>query len=370
MILRRAVIFSACLLLNLSLVTAVKAEEIVIEVSGNGSESNNEVNVQSQAATTVAQNNNAEISNSVNSNADTGGNSANSNTNGDTQITTGGANTTTSINNQNINSNVANEGACNCSHTTNVEVSGNGAGSDNKTYVTHNGSTYVNQTNNARITNNIIVNANTGYNKASYNTGGSSTIITGAIYAKTNVSNKNINNSFNSIDSALGSSSVVIMSNGEGSDTNVVVNQANDIEINVVNIADIINNIEHILNTGGNETLNNLGDSVIITGGIESDVTVENENINSSYSEVDCECDDPSVPQTPSQPTNPTAPNGGTSIVQGTSGSTGSAGTSGSSLPKTGLTIPLTFVATLIFIFMFLSGLYLRFSSSKSPPTI
>lgn len=366
---RKAVVFSACLLLNLSLATSVRAEEIVVEITGNGSGSNNEVNIQSQSTTTVSQTNEANINNDVNTNANSGGNDASANTDGDTTIVTGDVNTQTTVNNQNINSNVASGNACNCSQSANVNVSGNGAGSNNSTYLNNNNSTSVIQLNNAKITNNITVNANTGYNKASFN-GGSSVIITGNIKAKTTVSNKNINNSFNSIDSSMGSATINLNGNGAYSDNNISVSQGDEIEINVKNYASIFNNIDHILNTGGNETLKNLGDSVIVTGDIESDITVENENINSSVVEVECDCPAPENPQPPVSSANPSNPGSGTSIVQGASGSTGPGSSSGTSLPKTGLTIPLTFVATLIFLFMFLSGLYLRFHSSKAPPTV
>jgi hypothetical protein len=251
-----------------------------------------------------------------------------------------------------------------------VSVNGNGSGSTNQVQVTSQNTTQVSQNNDASVTNNTTSNANTGNNSASFN-GGNSTIVTGSIKATTNVVNKNINNSFNSIDASVGTSAIVIVGNGTDSENNSVIHNDNEVDVEVLNIAEILNLIDHDLNTGGNSTLSNLGDSVIITGDIVSDITVENENINSSIVDVSCECEDPAEPESPSQPStqNPN-PSTGTSIVQGASGSAGSSNTPGSSLPRTGLTIPLTFVATMIFVFMFLTGLYLRFYSSKSPPAM
>lgn len=60
-----------------------------IQISGNGSNSGNTVHLSINRSTTIAQNNNASISNNVSSNANAGGNSANSNTGGSTGINTG-----------------------------------------------------------------------------------------------------------------------------------------------------------------------------------------------------------------------------------------------------------------------------------------
>jgi len=367
-ILRKAVIFSACLLLNLTIVSQVKAEEVNVEISGNSSGSSNEVHIEASNNLSVNQNNSANINNNVVVNTNTGNNSATSNANGDSVVSTGSVDAATIVNNQNINSNQVNSNNCNCSYGINSIISGNSAGSDNGSFINHVNSLNTAQANRAYISNNVNVNGNTGDNSASFN-GGNSTIITGNIKAKTTVSNRNVNNSFNSIDSSAGTSSVVILSNGANSENNSIITNNNEVDIEVLNIAEILNTIDHDLNTGGNGTLANLGDSVIVTGDIVSDIAVENENINSSIAEVSCECNEESTPENPTQPSsqNPN-PSTGTSIVQGASGSAGSSNTPGSSLPRTGLTIPLTFVATTIFVFMFLAGLYLRFYSSKSPP--
>lgn len=367
---KKVAFFTLCLLLNLTFASIAKAEEIVVEISGNGSNSSNEVQIQSQNTNTVSQENNANLTNNAVTNANTGNNNTNSNTNGDSTILTGDVNATTNVNNQNVNTNIASGENCLCDSSTTVLIIGNGTGSSNTTYIANGHSTIVSQNNTTNIYNNVIVNLNTGYNTASYNSG-SAAIITGNIKATTSVNNKNINNSNYLGESIFSSnSSVAIKGNGKDSYNQVVINENNKTNIEVYNLAEILNNVEHNLNTGGNSTIANLGDSVIVTGNIESDIVVNNENINSSYVEIDCECNpDGDTPPTP--PTAPTLPGNGSSIVQGASGSSTSSGSSGpaagSTLPATGSS-PFTFYLTLILLCMFLTGLYLRFHSSNAPP--
>ena len=55
----------------------------------------------------------------------------------------------------------------------------------------------------------------------------------------------------------------------------------------------------------------------------------------------------------------------------GSSGSSSGSSTGGpATLPRTGSTIPLTLIATILLFFLFLSGLYLRYNSANAPPTI
>lgn len=375
---KKAVIVITCLLLNLTITSAAKAEEIVITVDGNGSGSSNEAQVQSQATTEVSQNNSANVTNNVDSNTNTGNNDATQNTGGDTTISTGDAENTTNVNNENINTNVANVTDC-CNGGTTVNVSGNGAGSTNVGVADSSTTHLVSQNNYASISNNITVNANTGYNNASFN-GGSSAIITGNIKALTYVNNENINNSFyDGQISMMGDSSVIIKDNGTDSFNMVTLNDDTSILISNNNLANILNNVEHNLNTGGNTTLANIGDAAIITGNIISDITINNENINSNFVEVSCNnCNKPNGDGdgdgngNGGGPTPPTTP--GTSTVQGAGGSSssgnGSSGPAGNILPATGNSIPYTLFATLILFFMFLSGLYLRFNSAHAPPLV
>lgn len=75
-------------------------------VTGNGTGSNNSINVQSTTGTTVNQTNQGSVSNDINANANTGGNTTN---NGSVQ--TGGANVNVNVTN-NLNTNNAQTGCC------------------------------------------------------------------------------------------------------------------------------------------------------------------------------------------------------------------------------------------------------------------
>jgi hypothetical protein len=193
--------------------------------------------------------------------------------------------------------------------------------------------------------------------------------MTGSIYSTTKINNKNINNSAYFGATGLESSFFSISGNGDGSDNLVAFTNNVSVVVTNTNEATINNNVENNLNTGGNKTLGNLGDVAIVTGGIINDVTVNNENINSSFVEVVCGC---KTPETPEHPNPPSTSTPGSSIVQGSSGSSSSGssnGTPGNVLPVTGSSIPWSLVATLVLFFMFLSGLYLRFHGANAPPS-
>src|SRR3990167_1600933 len=65
--------------------------DTTVEISGNGSGSDNEANVLVESTTVVTQNNDANIQNNVTVNANTGNNEANDNTGGDVSVDTGNA---------------------------------------------------------------------------------------------------------------------------------------------------------------------------------------------------------------------------------------------------------------------------------------
>lgn len=370
---KRAAIFLICLpILHQTLSLQATAEEINIVVEGNGSASSNEANVQNNSNTTVNQSNTATVNNNVDVNSDTGENSTNDNS-GDTNITTGDTTTDVSINNENINTNATEVETC-CNNDTNIKISGNGENSVNQVNANTSASRNVSQNNSANIYNNVLANSNTGWNSANDNLG-DVRIDTGDIKAETNILNKNINNSYARVSVGTTGLTATISGNGENSVNLINYSFENASEINVNNFADIFNNVEHILNTGHNSANGNLGDVALITGDIESTVNIENANINSSTAITTCLCDTktPENPE-PEAPENPSNPNP-TSSVQSASGSSSGGGQGGNGhadgniLPVTG-GLPLTYLFTIILLLMFLMGLYLRFYSGKSPPSL
>lgn len=349
------------------------AEDIVISVTDNGSSSSNEVHVNVQNNTTVEQNNTSNIENNVTNNVDTGNNTANGNSGGDTSITTGEATSTTTISNENINNNVAQAGSGGTVGGS-VTINGNGSKTSNAITAQSNNSTSVTQNNTAVITNNSTTNANTGNNTANWNNG-DVTIKTGSIKAETTIENKNVNTSIAKILGDCNSECVVtnemilkIFGNGTGSINNLLFTNNDNKTYSSNNLATITNNVVHNLNTGGNTANGNNGDVLIVTGDVESTITITNQ-ANSNYVEIECGCkqkpQDPEEPTTP--PTKPT-PNGGNGGVGGTSNGTSGdvlGAAIGEILPATGNLFLLW--ATVASLILFFSGWYLRFRSGCAP---
>ncbi len=361
--------------LMLSVATQSVAEEIV--VSNNGSDSSNEAQVQSSQTTNVNQSNQATVNNNVTSATTTGGNNTNSNS-GNTNITTGNSTTDTSISNQNINTNVADNNNCNCTSPTNITISNNGSGSNNEVSSSNTNAAIVSQTNNATISNNIVVNANTGGNKANNNTG-NVTIKTGDIHSDITVENKNINNSISFISSSQGAASILVSGNGSDSENEVTVENTNNVSIFVNNTVNLLNSIGLNLNTGGNSANRNDGNASIETGDIWSFVKIDNSNINSSFAHVDCDCEKENHNPPPNSPTPTPPPGPQQGGCQGNCGGGGSGGgtstgglasvsgvsTDGDVLPATGSYF--LFLITLSSLIVFFMGWYLRFRSGVAP---
>jgi outer membrane biosynthesis protein TonB len=196
------------------------AGDTTVANSGNGDLSTNTTSVGSTSNQDISQFNVADIDNNVLVNANTGDNDTNFNTTGDLTITTGEANVDVSvlnIANTNIISGnwwlvlvnqagkwigqiVGADGQLMAGSEglefivgDNGEISvankDNGVGSVNDASVTSDQNTTINQTNDAKIVNNLELTANTGGNSASYNTGGDSVITTGDANVIANIIN-------------------------------------------------------------------------------------------------------------------------------------------------------------------------------------
>lgn len=264
-----------------------------ITVSGNGAFSENAVETTSNSTKVVNQTNNANIANNVSSNASTGGNSSNFNTGGDSVIRTGNATSNTAITNAaNVNkASLSNCGGCDAGPTT-VNVSGNGAFSQNGVSVEQNKAVFLNQDNNANFVNNVNANANTGKNDNSFNTGGESIVVTGN--ATTNVSvNNEANKNWAVIGGGNGSnggSSVTISGNGAFSENGVALAENSAVVLDQVNSANIANYVDAKANTGKNDATFNTGGFVgISTGDAKTNVAVDNK-VNFNAASIDCDC--------------------------------------------------------------------------------
>lgn len=365
---------------TIAFVPRANAQEITI--TGNGEGSSSEVNISSNSETNIQQSNTADITNNVNTTADTGNNTANNNTGGNNDITTGDASQTTNITND-ANTSIVDQSCClTPTPSDSITISGNGANSSNNAAETSTSQTTVVINQNATLTNTIIEKANTGNNSADNNTG-NVFIQTGNIFSTTNINNDSVNSAHASVGNNSGNNAdIKISNNGSGSDNNVTFEKNNNSKISITNYSDIQNNITSDLNTGNNHANGNTGDVAIRTGDIISSINILND-ANDSWVDLGCcksklldPVDDPADPATdpddpqPKENFPPTKPID--KIIPSTTGPSDPptqigqvAAAVASILPATGNNI--LFFALLGNIAMFLLGAYLRLRSGNSP---
>lgn len=165
---------------------------------GNGSASDNSIDVTKSNSVSVDQSNDAYFSNEVKSNNNTGDNFANDNTGGRVTIDTGNAFSDTSVSNK-ANLNVARVD-CLCDGDVLVKNASNGSFSDNEISADLSHETDVFQTNDASFDNYLRNNNDTGFNDMSRNTGsvnGDPFTITGHSSSMVDVQNESNLNWFN-----------------------------------------------------------------------------------------------------------------------------------------------------------------------------
>lgn len=303
--------------------------------SGNGSGSDNSGSLSLGNTTTTQQANSAQVANNVNQSTVTGQNEASKNTGGNTNLTTGDANTTgTIVNNLNTNAsgiavaefNVEEDyvgdivldfaAGCisNCGNgSINLANSGNGADSTNSANLDVNNTNNTFQSNDADVENNLVLAADSGNNDASKNTGGDTSIKTGDANVSANVltfANNNVAgnivytvvNIFGSLvgdiimspeyiadaggcmECGSGDTTIKNSGNGADSDNSLNVDQSTTDNTFQTNDANIENNLIIDANTAGNTaSANTNGDNNIQTGDTNVDaniINVANNNVS------------------------------------------------------------------------------------------
>lgn len=256
-----------------------------ITVSGNGSESTSSVTTQQTQTVQVVQDNQADVNNNVDAQATTGGNEVNDNTGGSTSLETGDVDIKADIENS-ANTSVVASNCCQ-GQADSVTVSGNGSDSNNQVTTSSIGGTTINVDQNANINNNVNINADTGNNEASDNTGNTS-IDTGNITVKGIVNNGPVNTSSVSVAAGPAGTDIKITGNGSGSDNIVRIDNNYDQSVSVDNNANINNVVDFYLNTGKNTASGNNGDVSISTGNIILDFFLNNGPVNTNIVEIDC----------------------------------------------------------------------------------
>lgn len=262
------------MLMNASM--AFASTELVI--SGNGSDSDNQVQVQQSNNTWVTQTNVTDIQNHIDVNADTGGNTAEDNTGGDVHLETGDASAKVMVDNL-ANSNVAEVESCDCADDTLVKIEGNGTGTDNTARLQKAAQTNVFQTNVAKIDNKVNVDAETGDNDAEDNTGGDVVILTGDADTEVYMSTMANMNSASVKPAGNGGGSIALLIGGNGSDSDNAIGLKLDrsVWLDQLNLTDIENKVDVDAETGENDAEDNTGGLVGIgTGDAYVKVMVDN----------------------------------------------------------------------------------------------
>lgn len=271
-----------------SVVSPVFAQT-TLEISGNGTDSENKVTVSNTGSTTVQQSNNAIITNSVTSNTSTGNNEANKNTGGAVTVKTGDAVSSVNIDNM-VNSNTAKVDCCS-STDAKVTVSGNGSDSENKVKLDTGKEINLVQNNDAFVTNDVTANVSTGSNEADKNTGGEVLVKTGDAKSTVSVSTTaNANSAQVGGSSDHGTVSAVISGNGTDSENNVHLDLGGSTAVWQNNEAIVANAVKGWVDTGYNSADKNTGGmAAIVTGDAESRVMVDN-MVNFNWANIDCGC--------------------------------------------------------------------------------
>ncbi len=272
-----------------------------VKIDGNGALSLNQVKLTDVNATTLGQNNVANVTNNVSSDAKTGGNDANLNTGGTTTVVTGAASATSNVKTT-ANANVANVGGsalAGTGHSASFVIDGNGAGSNNWITAGLVNTNYVSQGNTANITNDVNSDAKTGGNDAKFNTGGDVVIATGMAMAKAMVDNAVNFNSANLDCGCVTDVTAKIVGNGANPllggielpgfvDPNgIVLTLANANTLGQGNVSNLGNNVDADAFTGWNDANLNTGsvtmanDPAIVTGPATNVTGVSNSgNVN------------------------------------------------------------------------------------------
>ena len=302
---------------------------------GNGAGSTNSASSDTTTNNNTTQNNDGTVINNIDFLADSGNNETSKNTGGDSSITTGDANVAASLVtflNNNIAGNVIfgvvnifgdlvgdiimpddvfNQFACStCGGDTSVTNSNNGAGSDNNGTVNDTTNNNVFQANDATISNNLFLEAETGENSASKNNQGDVNITTGDTNVDAsilNIANMNllggnmwlviVNEAGNWVGKLFGAPEGSILAgseglefaldpngtinvtntqNGAGSTNNGDVNNTTNNSLSQTNTANVTNNVNLGANTGGNTADKNNGNVDIVTGDAEAIANIVN----------------------------------------------------------------------------------------------
>lgn len=275
---------------NVAKVDCCAATSTTVKVDGNGYKSINDVGLSQTNANVLAQTNAAEVTNEVDSKANSGKNDANYNTGGDVTIITGDAKAGAEVATH-ANTNVGMiGGGLSGAHDGEVSlwITGNGAFSDNDIKLALVNANTIAQTNVANVLNDVDAYANSGKNDAKGNTGGDTAILTGKADAKVGVDN-DVNFNWADVDcGCVTDLSAKIAGNGKKSLNDINASLTSALLNAQTNAAALQNDVDADGKSGYNDANYNTGPViddpvVVMTGDASSNTEVANSSNTNVY---------------------------------------------------------------------------------------
>jgi len=170
-----------------SVILAGSAYAADLEISGNGKDSNNTIEIKQETCCTVVQTTQTNVWAGVSASASTGGNEASGNTGGDVSVTSGNATAVAGVTVIGGSNSATNPCCCqqttcegDCAQGGSAVISGNGEDSTNKIKITKTGKSTLVQGASTNVGAWVKAKAKTGKNKANSNTGGTTTVLSGS----------------------------------------------------------------------------------------------------------------------------------------------------------------------------------------------
>lgn len=158
-----------------------------------------------------------------------------------------------------------------------VQVTGNGAFTDNQVQANAQTTTQTTQSNTTQATNTVTTDNSTGNNSANFNTGGTVVVQTGNANANVGVSNTAGSNTAQVANTVPTNANTAVVSNGAFSDNSTQANTSNTTSLQQTNTTDFANKVNVNNNTGNNEANFNTGSNVSVgTGNANAWVGISN----------------------------------------------------------------------------------------------
>lgn len=271
--------------------------DVNAKIEGNGSDSENEIEIETDNKVKLDQKNRAYVDNRVDVKASSGDNDVNDNTGGDVIVRTGDIDTTVKLatvanaNSARIGGNGSEAGVAS------ARILGNGSFSENDIDLDFDNEIDLTQDNYADIENYVDVDADSGWNDVSDNTGGEVALLTGDIDAKIIVDNMVNFNAANIEDCCFEDLNAKIAGNGSDSDNEIEYEAENELNVEQDNDSDLNNKLFVDGYTGDNDVDDNTGsydelsDPFVQTGNAGADVHVNNEGGVNTFGDVELEFD-------------------------------------------------------------------------------